>query len=505
MTTVDTEPALAPAPPPPPPAPPGFFGDGWPAPSPAAGPATLIAVTAAGLAAAASLPLDKIGVGWLGTGVVMASSLLAVTLANRAPSFTPAVVVRLLWGLAALALLAVGTVRSAEWLFVLCLPAAVVAAVLALVGARTVQGIVGSLVLQPVAVLRALPWGARGLATLKGGGSGRNPARLGITVLVTVALLLVFGTLFASAEVGFAKLTEAIIPDLSEVFRRVFLFAAVGTLTLGGAYLVLSPPALDDPAPGTRRRLHRLEWTLPFAALVALFVAFVAVQLTVLFGGSDYVLRTSGLTYAEYARRGFWQLLVIIVLTLAVLAAAAHWAPRETAADRAWIRVLLGALALLTLVIVVSALYRMWVYEEVYGFTRLRVVVSAVELALGVVFLLILAAGVRLRGGWLPQAVLATGVLTLLGLAVLNPDRFITEQNVTRFERVGSIDIGYLREMSADAAPALYRLPDNKRACVQSTLQRRLDNDPDDWRSWNYGRATARHLFATSPVNANCE
>ena len=142
--------------------------------------------------------------------------------------------------------------------------------------------------------------------------------------------------------------------------------------------------------------------------LDALFAVFVLVQLTVLFGGAGHVLRTAGLTYAQYARGGFWQLLAVTALTLLVIAIAARRAPKATRADRLLVRVLLGTLAALSLVIVASALYRMQVYADAYGATRLRLVVSTVELWLGLLFVLVGVAVVRLRADWLPRLVVGT-------------------------------------------------------------------------------------------------
>jgi hypothetical protein len=251
--------------------------------------------------------------------------------------------------------------------------------------------------------------------------------------------------------------------------------------------------------------LRRLEWALPVAALVALFTAFVAVQLAVLFGGREYVLRTAGVTYAEYARRGFWQLLTVTALTLAVIAVAARLAPRETVADRVWLRALLGGLAVLTLVVVASALSRMWAYEQAYGFTRLRILVSACELWLGVVFVLVIVAGVRLnttasQAMWLPRAVLGTGLLALLALAALNPDRFIAEQNVARYERTQRLDTEYLSQLSADALPALNRLPQPVRSCVLGNWAAHNDwREPDSWNEWNLGRRQAKDVMLDLP------
>jgi len=181
-----------------------------------------------------------------------------------------------------------------------------------------------------------------------------------------------------------------------------------------------------------------------------------------------------------------------------VMAVAGRLAPRETPADRLWIQVLLGLLCLFTLVIVASALSRMWAYEQAYGFTQLRLLVSVCELWLGVVVLLIMIAGIDLRrpSRWLPGVVVGAAVAALIGIAVLNPDRFIAERNVTRYATSGTIDVSYLGTLSADAVPALMRLPEPLRACALDGIYRDLFSDTgDEWRQWNYGRDHARDLF----------
>jgi Domain of unknown function (DUF4173) len=86
-------------------------------------------------------------------------------------------------------------------------------------------------------------------------------------------------------------------------------------------------------------------------------------------------------------------------------------------------------------------------------------------------------------------------VLTLLGLVAADPDRLIAEQNITRYEETGRIDLPYLANLSADAVPALLELPQPQQDCVLSGMHLRLRFDPDDWRGWSYGRAHARDLL----------
>ena len=248
---------------------------------------------------------------------------------------------------------------------------------------------------------------------------------------------------------------------------------------------------MDKPA---RRSVGIVEWAPAITALTLLFGGFVAVQFTVLFGGQRHVLRTAGLNYAEYARSGFWQLAAVTVLTLAVLGGVGRWARRESRTERIVLRLLLGALSVLSVVIVISALSRMYTYQKVYSFTGERIFVMAFELMLGTVFLMVLVAGLRLKGGWIPRATVALTVAMLLGLAILNPEGYAAGRNIDRYEETGKIDAWYLRALSADATPALAGLPDPARRCTLSWIDDDLE-EPDPWYAWNLGRVRARQAL----------
>jgi hypothetical protein len=229
---------------------------------------------------------------------------------------------------------------------------------------------------------------------------------------------------------------------------------------------------------------------------VALFGLFVGVQFATLFGSDDYVQRTTGLTYAEYARGGFWQLLAVTVLALGVVLLASRYAPTPTSADRTWKRTLLAALAGLTLVIVASALRRMWLYQEAYGFTTLRLVVLTCELWLGACFLLVLVAVLRLRARPVVREMAAAGVVALLALAALNPDGFVAAYNVDRYAATGQLDTWYLGTLSADAVPALATLPAEQRCEVLPRIATRMAEPEESWSAWNASRDAAREVLA---------
>jgi uncharacterized protein DUF4153 len=485
----------------------------WPGVGRPATSATVAAIGAAAAVAALSLPLDRAGVGWLVTAVAGTIALIvAGAVRDRrtvGPGAAPVPLVsrptirpgrdRFGWGAATVALLGVGTFRSAGWLFVLCLLVAALTAALALAGGTSLRSIAAACTMPPIAAFRAVPWLTRGLARLRRQGGTGGHVRILATVAVSLALLAVFGALFASADPAFAGALSTATPDMDigTGFRWAFVFAVTAASLGGAAYLRAAPPDLSGLDAPAARRVNRLEWAIPLGLLVLLFAAFVQVQLSTLYGGNRHVLDTDGLTYADYARGGFWQLSFVTGLTLVVLAGAARWAPKEKGTDRVLIRVILGALAVLTLVIVGSALHRMNLYANTYGLTRLRLLVACCEGWFGLVLVFVLVAGLRIRAPWLPRVAIAAGVLALLGLAAANPDYLIAKRNL---EQSRTVDFEYLSNLSPDAVPALTGLDPARRDCVLGRIGQDLRRHPGDWRGWNVGRERARRLIGDRPA-----
>ena len=380
---------------------------------------------------------------------------------------------------------------AAEWLGVLCIMAAWLVGWCTLVGGRTWTSVFTAPFVPLLLPARLTGWVRRAAPTLvPHAAGGVKLARFGAVIAITVTVVLVFGGLLTAADPAFAHLVDNVVPalDLDDVVGRVLVFALAAAFVLGGGYVMRFAPRLDAVAPAPMRPVPRWEWAVPLGVLDALFVAFVAVQATVLFGGHRHVLETEGLTYAEYARQGFWQLLWVSALTLLVISVVIRVAARVTAADRRALRVLVGTTCATSVVVVISAIHRMWLYQEAYGFSVQRLVVITIELWLGAVFVLIALAGVGMTARWLPRAVLVSGAVALLGLAAINPERLIAERNIDRYEQTGQLDASYLLSLTSDAEPALARLPEPMRQCAKFR-----DDRPDAWYEFNLSRSRASH------------
>ncbi|WP_243058153.1 DUF4153 domain-containing protein [Nocardioides sp. SR21] len=456
-----------------------LFGRFWPDDGVPGNARAVLACLGVGVLAAVILPFRGLGIGTFLVLLAAGGVILGFSVNRRSP-FTLACA-----GLCVL-LAATTFVRDAEWIVILCLMAGGAVCVAALVDGRTLPSFVLAAIAWPLAALRGMPWLGRSARAVSGHGSSASALRTGLLSLLGVA---VFGLLFASADAIFAEWVGALIPDLDlgSFVLRAFVAVAVGGVVLAAAYVAINPPNVDTTGGPARPVAHRYEWLVPVLLVDAVFLVFLAAQASVIFGGHSYVESTTGLTYAEYVHQGFGQLTVATALTLLVVWAAARKAPRSTPADLGWLRGSLGLLCVLTLVVVASALYRMHVYQEAYGFTQLRLLVDVFEAWLGLMIVGVLAAGVRLSATWLPRTALLSGASALLLLAAINPDAWVAQHNIDRYEETGKIDWSYLQQLSDDAVPVLDTLPADVAGCALT------GRDPidDDWLEWNLGRHRA--------------
>lgn len=505
MTTTTPPPTPLPTPPPTPPSAPlsapaanaapqpafdGLFGRFWPERGLGSGSGTVLAAALAGLLAGFALSFNAVGVSWTVVAAGCGAAAL-VTARHRRDPWTLACA-----GLALLLVLPM-TLLDAWWIQMLCLLAATAVFLCGVTRARTVAGIVLSGLAWPLSSLRGLPWFGRSLR-LAGTGS-RTPAVVRTTAWSLLGLA-VFGTIFATANPVFGSWVDQLVPTLTfnDLVGRAFLACFVFAATLGAAYLALNPADVEI---ASRRRpavlANRFEWLVPVLVVDAVFVGFIAAQARALVGGEAYIQETTGLTYADFVHQGFGQLTLATALTVLVVWVASRRAG-TTPLDRRWLFASLGLLCGLTLLVVGSALRGMAVYQDAYGFTTLRLFVDVFEGWLGFVVLAIMVAGAAGRGRWVPRIALVSGSVALVGLAAVNPDAWVAERNLDRYEATGKLDLPYLETLSADAAPVISeRLPEDVARCVLSHLpyDEMSADAVDDPRAWNLARSRAAEVL----------
>jgi hypothetical protein len=309
-------------------------------------------------------------------------------------------------------------------------------------------------------------------------------------VALGLPLLLLFGGLFVAADAVFKQLVSSAVPSLDASVVERLLIVGGWTWLAGGLLRDLLAPREDDealPFARPRKGLRPVEIGVALAALDLLFLAFVVVQFRYLFGGSAVVLADTDLTYAEYARHGFFELVVVAGLTLTMLLLA-DWA--LAGKGRRMFRLLAAALLVLLGVVIASALQRMRLYMHHFGLTELRVYATGVIVWLAVVSAWFAATVLRGRRHAFAVGALVAGFAATFALNVLDPDALIARTNVTR----PAVDVSYLAQLSDDAVPTLVGRIRELRSAQRVLLARALlerDVASGDWRSWNASRSGA--------------
>lgn len=469
----------------PPPVLDGLFGSLWPESASSGRPRLVLLAAVVGALAAALLPERDIGLAW---SLVLLACGASIVLSSANRTWITWTAVALGAGLASLA-----TLRAAGWLVPLSILAGGLLIVVAIVPVGTVSSLLGAALAWPLAGLRGLPWLGRSL-TIQGRALRWWAAAR--TLVISALALLVFGALFASADAIFGHWVDLLVPDVTidGLVARAFVGTAVFGVTLAGIYLAINPIRAELLAVPTGRPVAKTwEWLIPVGFVIGAYALFIAAQASAWLGGHDYVQQQTGLSYAEYVHQGFGQLSVATVLTLAVVALAARKAGRADPGDRLVLRVALGTLCLLTLAVVASALWRMHLYQQAFGYTTLRLLVDAFEFWVALVLVMVLIAGISLTGRWIPRAAIVAGAGLVLALGLMNPEAWVAQRNLERWQESGTVDLHHLGALSADAVPVIAAsgLPATQLRCV---LAQRNAGVPvgDGVAEWNLGRARAR-------------
>jgi hypothetical protein len=289
-------------------------------------------------------------------------------------------------------------------------------------------------------------------------------------VLITIPLLLLFGLLLASADTIFSEMLgsafdwlkfdifDNLIPQILIILLLTWFGAAAlwHALTKSGKQLALQP---DKPL--FKPFLGMTETSIALISLNVLFASFLVVQFRYFFAGSANV-SINGFTYAEYARRGFFELVVVALIAGVLYFSLASFTKRDTPAKKRAFSVMAGLLLAQVGVMLISAFQRLRLYEQAYGFTSSRLAAHVFMVFVGLLLLALII--MELTNSFHKLGlVLVLGMLAFaLVMVGLNEDALIAKQNLERAVQGEKLDAAYLvHGLSNDAVPTLFRYMDD--------------------------------------------
>lgn len=332
--------------------------------------------------------------------------------------------------------------------------------------------------------------------------TGEIVKRVLIGLSISFPLLVVIINLLVSADQQFGQMLGSLPRWFSrleieeEILRTIAaLFYA---LSIFGLLQVLRKKSSMSESPADSENKIPWDSVISLTVLISLnivYLLFVIVQFTYFFSET----LQAGYTYAEYARRGFFELLFVAVLNLMIISTVISFAEMGSRAIKLFIRIMLTLLVFFSGIMLYSAFIRLFMYEEAYGFTFIRVLAHAF-----MIFLLVIL-GYSLIRIWLERLLLVRFYIisAILFYTIINTmplDRFVVEQNFQRYIETGKIDIYYLNSLSYDGVEGLIKLyklnpdyPGLKQILQEHKHEAGMEEEK--WSSINFSRRSAEKLL----------
>ena len=278
------------------------------------------------------------------------------------------------------------------------------------------------------------------------------PLARGLLIAAPIAILV--AGLLAAADPVFASFFNLNF-DFGQLLTDVAL-VTVGSLVAAGLLRLAAAEPLTR-VDGPMWRLGSTEGLVVLSVLDAIFAAFAVAQAMAATGAAGVTLRSAGVTYADYARSGFFQLLWVAGITAVVLILFSRITGLTERTTKRAFQVLAQVAIGLTLLIVFVAFQRLSLYEEAYGFTMLRLYSHIFAVWIAIVFLFLAAeiAGAFSRRRWFVGATSISAMALLLALNLVNPEAIVVNLNIDHARSTHKMDPQYLAELSSDAAPTL--------------------------------------------------
>jgi hypothetical protein len=315
-----------------------------------------------------------------------------------------------------------------------------------------------------------------------------------IGIVVSAPILFIILNLLIEADAQFEKIINS-FPDLISINPEIIIRMVIVLLYTFGFFgfmqvlinrkgNVLSKKGNENPL--------ILDGIITLTVLVLLdlvYILFVAVQFKYFFSGT----LEDGFTYAEYARRGFFELLFVTLINLTVTTIVISFIKKVQEKFKNVIQMALTILVIASGVILISAIMRMNMYEAAYGFTFTRVLAHSFMIFLIIIFVYTL---VKI---WLSKLSLfhfyfIASLIYYTGINTINLEQIVVDKNMDRYEETGKIDIQYLNNLSATGILGLIELYEKYPeidGLGDLLKQHKVDNSyikNDSWQSYNFTR-----------------
>jgi len=314
---------------------------------------------------------------------------------------------------------------------------------------------------------------------------------LGLAISIPCLIFLLF--MLASADQIFQRGVSNFLNNFFYIINLRLLFRVIVGIIIGfylfGLICSLYRTRANVNIESKSKRGDLIILNILLISILAIYTIFVAIQFRYLFAGAENL--PYGLNFATYARRGFFELLALTGLNILLILLTVNLTKEQTGKWAKITKILLCYLCAVTVILLISSFYRMWLYNADYGLTRLRFLVFGFlifeAIGLVVTFFYIIKPKFKII-----PVYLTIGLAYYLLLNLVPMDSIIARDQIDRYFNHDGRGVPYTLTLSPDAMPQITRLFESENAETRqmahtylSNMQTRYHSLPQGWRQWN--------------------
>lgn len=320
-----------------------------------------------------------------------------------------------------------------------------------------------------------------------------NAILLGVLLFIPLAAILI--GLLSGSDLYFSNFISSVFSSLKQFFNfknielgpiilRVILM--IGVFIYSTAVLLGTSDYKATPKVSMRKPISPLIVISFLISLLALYTIYSVIQIPNLYINKNSI----GALYAQYARAGFMQLVVVVIINFIIITVCGFLTRDVVFKYGKILKVQYTYLIVLTMNMIISSNYKMNMYIDEYGFTRLRFSVKVILTFLGIAFFLYIINVWRKIE--FKKALMVVLFVFCLFINIVNVDGYIVKRNLEHYKVTGKIDMSYVtEELSIDSLVEINKLKDEE---TYSELRDRFEealkkkSKYDDFREFNINK-----------------
>lgn len=345
--------------------------------------------------------------------------------------------------------------------------------------------------------------------------------KIGKSLLITIPIILVVLILLMSADQVFEKIFDKVFLDLSKVLSLEGIVKLLSRLSvilitflLCGGFLVNLVKdntmfTKEDEDTKVTVKFENLTINMILTVLNIIYLIFGFIQITNLFMNTS---NNPNFDYSSYARQGFFQLMFVSFINFVILIVANINKVKKTKSQKIYNKIMSLLIILFTIIIIISAFYRMNLYQETYGYTYLRIFVDFVLISEVLISIPIIIYLLGKKIDILKSVIIITSFMFVL-LNFMNIDNFIAEKNIDRYfnnPEDSNFDISYLCKLGTDATEQITRLLKADDEYIVKRTERylyeqkqSLNLDEMNWQEYNMSKKEAKEILDNQNIEIN--